>query len=347
MSRMEDLIEQLCPSGVPFYSLLDVSRTVPGLSGKTKTDFDGGNARYVSYKNVFANLAVDQSAQDFVRIGPAERQNQVRSGDVIITGSSESLDEVGLSSVVLTEPAESLYLNSFCFMVRFNDPQLMDPGFTKHLFRAESIRSQIRRTASGVTRINVSKPRFMKVRIPVPPLPVQREVADILDTFAVLEAVLEAELEARRRQYGFYRDHLLTSASEEPASRWSTLGKVSTRVSSGATPTAGMAEYYEGGAIPWLRTSEVVWRDIYDTEMRITTKALEDTAVRWIPANCVIVAISGATAARAAVNKIPLTTNQHCCNLEIDPEQADYRFVFHWVTANYFALEVAWARCTV
>lgn len=117
------------------------------------------------------------------------------------------------------------------------------------------------------------------------------------------------------------------------------MGDICIKVSSGATPLAGKPEYYEGGDIPWLRTQEVVWRDVHETEMKITAKALADTAVTWIPANCVIVAISGASAARTAVNKIPLTTNQHCCNLQIDPAKADYRYVFHWVTANYEQLK--------
>lgn len=62
---------------------------------------------------------------------------------------------------------------------------------------------------------------------------------------------------------------------------------------------------------------------------------LAKSSAKWIPANCVIIAISGATAGRSAINKIPLTTNQHCCNFEIDPAQANYRFVFYWVQNIY------------
>ena len=61
------------------------------------------------------------------------------------------------------------------------------------------------------------------------------------------------------------------------------------------------------------------------------TKAVEKTGIKWIPANCVIIAISGATAGRCAINKIPTTTNQHCLNLEINPEKALYKFVFYCV----------------
>lgn len=216
MSRIDELLAEYCPEGVQFRELSDVSQTLPGLSGKSKADFSDGNARYVSYKNAFANIAVDQSVRDLVKVGPNERQNSLQLGDVVITGSSESLYEVGMSSVVDVKPDEPLYLNSFCFIVRFDDTSVLLPGFSKYLFRADSVRSQIRKTASGVTRINVSKPRFMKIRVPVPPLEVQREIVRVLDQFTQLEAELETELEAelraRRSQYNFYRDSLVMSA---------------------------------------------------------------------------------------------------------------------------------------
>ena len=113
------------------------------------------------------------------------------------------------------------------------------------------------------------------------------------------------------------------------------MSEICTRVTSGGTPRAGSAAYYQDGTIPWLRTNEVKFNEITNTEMYITEEAVKKTSVKWIPENCVIVAISGATAGRSAVNKIPLTTNQHCCNLEIDPEQANYKYVYYWVAANY------------
>lgn len=225
MSRVDDLIRELCPGGVSFRELATISRTLPGLSGKSKGDFTDGNARYVSYKNAFANIAVDQSASDFVRVDASEKQNRLQLGDVVITGSSESLDEVGLSSVVDAEPAEPLYLNSFCFVIRFDDPTTLLPGFSKYLFRADFMRSQIRKTANGVTRINVSKPRFAKIRIPIPPLEVQREIAKMLDQFTQLKADLEAELEARQQQYAVYRNRLLTYTEADDV-RWLPLCKV-------------------------------------------------------------------------------------------------------------------------
>jgi type I restriction enzyme, S subunit len=223
VSRIDELIRDAAPNGVEFKTLGDVAKTLSGLSGKSKADFSDGNARYVPYQNVFSNLAVNQGAFDCVKVGPGEKQNRIREGDIIFTSSSETADEVGMSAVVMSEPSEPLYLNSFCFIVRFDDPQMLLPSFAKYLFRSDSLRLQIQRTASGVTRINISKDRFMKIRIPLPTLQIQRDIARILDHFTELEAELEAEMEDRRRQHAFHWASLLT-----PSDGWrpTTLGKV-------------------------------------------------------------------------------------------------------------------------
>ena len=67
----------------------------------------------------------------------------------------------------------------------------------------------------------------------------------------------------------------------------------------------------------------------------ITEEAVKKTSAKWIPANCVIVAISGATAGRCAINKIETTTNQHCLNLEIDKTKALYKYIYYCVYSQY------------
>ncbi len=136
MSRINDLIDQLCPQGVDFKTLEELGATYGGLTGKTKADFSDGNARYISYKNIFGNLAVNQKADDFVKIGVNESQNFVELGDILFTGSSETPDEVGMSSVVVEKPSEAIYLNSFCFGYRFNDGGLIYPAFRNTFFEA-------------------------------------------------------------------------------------------------------------------------------------------------------------------------------------------------------------------
>ncbi len=120
---------------------------------------------------------------------------------------------------------------------------------------------------------------------------------------------------------------------------WKTyrLGDICKRVCSGGTPKSTESSYYDGD-IPWLNTKEINFNRIYSTERCITQKGLDNSSAKWIDANSVIVAMYGATAAKVAINKIPLTTNQACCNLSIDENMADYRYVYYWLCANYVEL---------
>ena len=115
-----------------------------------------------------------------------------------------------------------------------------------------------------------------------------------------------------------------------------TIGAVCLKVFSGGTPISTNPSYY-GGAIPWLRTKEVNYGKVFDTEQHITELGLENSSAKLVPVNSVIVAMygNGDTAGRVAVNKIPLTTNQACCNLVVDPAKADFRFVYYFLMGRY------------
>ena len=181
----------------------------------------------------------------------------------------------------------------------------------------------------------ISKKQVEQFKIPLPPLPIQQEIVRILDTFTNLTAELTAELTARRKQYEYYRDELLTFG-EDIERR--TIGDVCLKIASGGTPATGKMEYY-GGDIPWLRTQEVDWNDIWDTGVKISKAGLENSSAKWIPENCVVVAMYGATAAKVAVNRIPLTTNQACCNLLINEKIVMHRYVFYWLSKEYLHLK--------
>ena len=221
------------------------------------------------------------------------------------------------------------------------------------------------KVSSGGTIQRLYNDNIAKAIITVPSLDVQNRIVNVLDNFekicSDLNIGLPAEIEARQKQYEYYRDKLLTfvetgntilsraeqSRAEQSRAEQSralikllqyvfgyavvSLQDVVKNSCSGGTPKKGVSEYYEDGNIPWLRTQEVVFRDICKTECFITESAVKNSAAKWIPENCVIVAISGATAGRCAINKIPLTTNQHCLNLEVDPEMALYRYVYYCI----------------
>lgn len=115
------------------------------------------------------------------------------------------------------------------------------------------------------------------------------------------------------------------------------LGDICKYVTSGGTPKSSIKEYYEPKQIPWLKTKEVNYCRIYETESYISKDGLDNSSAKMIPQNSVIVAMygQGDTAGRVAINKIPLTTNQACCNLIIDETKACYEFVYYQLVTLY------------
>ncbi|MBR2870008.1 MAG: restriction endonuclease subunit S [Clostridia bacterium] len=210
MIEVEKIIKDLCPNGVPYKTMAELGEFYGGLTGKSKEDFKDGNAKFITYVNVFNNISLKLDVEEKVKITEGERQNTIEYGDVIFTGSSETPNECGMSSVLTVKTDEKLYLNSFCFGFRLFDKELLLPDFMKYLFRSAEMRKAITKTASGVTRFNVSKSKMAKIQVPLPPLVAQREIVRVLDKFTLLSQELAAELAARKAQYEFYRDKLLT-----------------------------------------------------------------------------------------------------------------------------------------
>lgn len=111
--------------------------------------------------------------------------------------------------------------------------------------------------------------------------------------------------------------------------------EISKKILSGGTPSTKNKGYYYNGDIPWLNTKEINFKRIYKTENYINQDGLRNSSAKWIPRDSVIVAMYGATAGKVAINKIPLTTNQACCNLIINEKVADFNFIYYYLVNEY------------
>ena len=151
----------------------DIGETYTGLSGKTKEDFGHGDAKFVTYMNVFSNSIADSVMTESVEID--KKQNEVKYGDVFFTTSSETPDEVGMSSVWL-ENSENTYLNSFCFGYR--PSKNINPYYMAYMLRSENVRKSIIFLAQGISRYNISKNKMMEISVPLPNLNEQQKIGD-------------------------------------------------------------------------------------------------------------------------------------------------------------------------
>ena len=154
----------------------ECGETYTGLSGKTKEDFGHGDARFVTYMNVFSNPIADKDKVEAVEIDKS--QNCVQYGDVFFTTSSETPEEVGMSCVWL-ENTDNTYLNSFCFGYR---PTInIDPYFMAYVLRSNTVRKKIVFLAQGISRYNISKNKVMEIEIPLPTLEEQELLGKYFD----------------------------------------------------------------------------------------------------------------------------------------------------------------------
>lgn len=171
-----------------------LGKPINGLNGKKSDDFGSGEP-YIQYKQVFDKSYIDFSECGKVNIKDDEKQNAVQKGDVLFTTSSETPDEVGFASVVVTKPHKKTYLNSFCFILRPFDLEKTSSSFYRFLFRSSIYRKSVSAIAQGSTRYNLSKIAFLKLKIPIPPKPEeQQKIADCLSSIDDLISAEEKKL---------------------------------------------------------------------------------------------------------------------------------------------------------
>ena len=119
-----------------------------------------------------------------------------------------------------------------------------------------------------------------------------------------------------------------------------TIGELSIRVSSGLTPLKSNKEFWENPIIPWLKTDQLGEKYIFDTNTKISKEALEQTSLRIYPENTISIAMygEGKTRGNLSIIKAPITTNQACCNIELDSKLADVEYVYYYLKTQYDAL---------
>ena len=187
----------------------EIGKTYNGLTGKSKEDFEDGNAKFIPYINVFSNEKVNIDKLGIVSVDESEKQNKVQYGDIFFTVSSETPDEVGMASVLL-EYIDDTYLNSFCFGYRLNDFETLNPIFASYILRGDRFRNYMMVLAQGSTRFNISKNEVMKLRIELPSLPEQKAIAEVLTTADNEIATHCKKLDALRLQKRGLMQQLLT-----------------------------------------------------------------------------------------------------------------------------------------
>jgi len=230
MSRLEQLIAELCPDGVELKNIGDICETV--------TDYVAAGSFADLRKNVVYSLKPDFAQL----IRTTDLKSNFSKGESIYVSERafNFLWRVNLNeeSIILPNigncgevyyvvpenlPYENNVLGPNAILVRSN---VCDNKFLSYIFRTREFQMQLNKITSSTGQTKFNKTEFKKLVIPVPPLPVQQEIVRILDNFTELKTELTveltAELTARRKQYKYYRDLLLTYVNEDTV-KWISL----------------------------------------------------------------------------------------------------------------------------
>jgi len=200
MNQIEKLLEKMCPEGVEFRELGEISQLVRG-NGMPKSDFSETGVGAIHYGQIYTWYgAWTTETISFVRVETARKLAKVDCGDIIITNTSENLEDVCKAVAWLGE--KQIVTGGHATVIKHKE----DSKYLSYWFQTENFSIQKKKLATGTKVIDVSAKSLAKVKIPIPPLAIQKEIVTILDKFVELQA----ELQARKIQYEYYRNALLT-----------------------------------------------------------------------------------------------------------------------------------------
>ena len=332
MTKIEEMLAELCPNGVEWKELGEVFDIKNGYTPakSNKEYWLNGTVPWFRMEDIRTNGRILDKSIQYVSQTAAKGGELFKANSIIIA-TSATIGEHALITVPFLSNQRFTVLT-----IKENLEYKIDIKFIYHY--CFLLDEWCKNNTSISSFASVDMTGFRKYKIPIPPLKIQQEIVKILDKFTEYVTELTAELTDRQKQYSFYREKLLSFEDEVYQVEWKTLKDVAKVITSGGTPSRGKGSYY-GGSIPWLRTQEVDFRDIYSTELTITEEGLANSSAKWIAANSVIVAMYGARAGKVGIAKIPLTTNQACCNIEVNEEMVNYRYVYHWLSYHYKTLK--------
>lgn len=226
-------------------------------------------------------------------------------------------------------------ITNVCGLVNILDLQQLDYKFLFYWLSVEAKKY----VYSGMGNPKLMSNQMEKIKIPIPPLSVQKEIARILDALTALTSELTSELTLRQKQYQYYRDKLLTFGDEV---EWKTLGEVDFfEVNSGGTPSKSNLDYWNNGNIPWIKSESCNNKPIYSANNFITEIGLKESSAKLLNPKTTLIALVGATIFKTAFLEFTATTNQNIASIKSKvPDAISDKFIFYYITNLYNKLKL-------
>ena len=311
MSRLAELIEELCPDGVEYRALGDIAELKRGQAVTRKEIVEGQVP------------VIAGGREPAYYIDRSNRQGET----IVIAGSGAYAGFVSFWN-------EPIFVSdAFSVVV---DRGALQPRFVYHWLHGRQEAIHALKSGGGVPHVYPKD--VAKLRCPIPPLEVQREIVRILDQFTTLEAELEAELEARRVQYEHYRNHLLSYeslAARGPVS-WVPLRELGVW-SGGGTPSKSRGDYWDEGNVPWITPKDMRSSKIQNSMMNVTDRAVRESNVKLIEAPSIALVVRSSILQHTfpvAQIDVDATFNQDMKVLVVDPDRFERRYIYYALSAN-------------
>jgi len=255
MSRLEELIQEYCPNGVEYKKLGEVANYFRGVTYKKSDEIQDLKDSHKYWKVLRANnitLSTNTINFEDVRLiketVKIHSQQQLKTGDILLCAGSGSKAHIGKAAYIFEDIDYTF--GGFMAVVRTNTS--LNSRFLFHILTSSLFTSHLEQTLNTSTINNLKSSIINLFIIPLPPLPVQEEIVRILDKFTALEAELEAELEARKKQYEYCRVTLFQNVKNIELTR---LDQISENLDSLRKPitksvrTIGVYPYYGASGI--------------------------------------------------------------------------------------------------
>ena len=179
MSKLEELINELCPDGVEYKMLGDFANITRGGNFQKK-DFVETGVPCIHYGQIYTQYGLfTESTISCINSDAAVKSKFATQNDIIMAVTSENVDDVCKSVAWLG--SDNIAVSGHTAIIHHNQ----NPKYLSYYFHSSMFFTQKVKLAHGTKVIEVTPDKLANIRIPLPPLPVQREIVRILDNFTL------------------------------------------------------------------------------------------------------------------------------------------------------------------
>ena len=315
-------------------------------SGISKgSQFFGTGYPYLTFTEIFHNYFVPDELTSLVQSNDRERENcSIKRGDVFLTRTSETDNELGMSCVALKDYPNATF-NGFTKRLRPLTDDVI-PEYAGFYFRSPIFRAAVTSMSSIITRASLNEKMLDKLPVCYPSKKAQQKIASILSAYDNLiqnykkqiEALQTAASELYKEWFVRFRFPGWQNAEFENGipEGWKVerIGALYDSTS-GGTPSREHEEYFQNGTYPWIKTGELKDSPILETEESITDEAIKHSSAKLFEKDSLIIAMYGATIGQLGINKMKATCNQACCVLRPKKDKAfGIYYLFHFFKEN-------------